>query len=62
MRFPTFAALLICASSLIAAEPKSLFDGKTLPGWEGDEKTWRVEDGAIVAGSLEVSVPRNEMQ
>jgi hypothetical protein len=27
---------------------KSLFDGKTLDGWDGDPKFWRVEDGAIV--------------
>src|SRR5687767_13497349 len=27
---------------------KDLFDGKTLAGWEGDEKYWRVENGAIV--------------
>ncbi len=53
--------LLFCGTlPILAAEPKSLFDGKTLAGWGGDEKTWRVEDGAIVAGSLEVSVPRNE--
>src|SRR5690242_15628813 len=25
-----------------------MFDGKTLDGWEGDPKYWRVEDGAIV--------------
>jgi len=43
------------------AEPKPLFDGKSLAGWEGDtEKTWRIEDGAIVGGSLETVVPRNE--
>jgi hypothetical protein len=24
-----------------------IFDGKTLQGWEGDPKYWRVEDGAI---------------
>ncbi len=43
------------------AEPKPLFDGKTLAGWEGEtDKTWRVEDGAIVGGSLETVVPRNE--
>ena len=42
-------------------KPKSLFDGKTFTGWEGDtEKTWRIEDGAIVAGSLTVQVPRND--
>src|SRR6476646_9386197 len=44
----------------LAGEPTTLFDGKTLTGWEGDAKTWRVEDGAIVGGSLETTVPRNE--
>lgn len=42
------------------AKPKALFDGKTLTGWEGDKKTWRIEDGAIVGGSLDSIVPRNE--
>jgi hypothetical protein len=43
------------------AEHKPLFDGKTLAGWEGEtEKTWRIEDGAIVGGSLDAVVPRNE--
>ena len=57
----TLACLaLVFPIPLFAAEPKSLFDGKTLTGWEGDEKTWRVEDGAIVGGSLEAVVPRNE--
>lgn len=55
---------IICGLLLMipafAAEPQSLFDGKTLKGWEGDEKTWRVEDGAIVGGSLDAIVPRNE--
>ena len=38
-----------------------LFDGKTFAGWEGDTtNTWRIEDGAIVGGSLDVMVPRNE--
>ena len=26
----------------------SIFDGKTLDGWEGDPKYWRVEDGCLV--------------
>ncbi len=38
----------------------ALFDGSTLEGWEGDEKSFRVQDGAIVGGSLERAVPRNE--
>jgi Domain of Unknown Function (DUF1080) len=38
-----------------------LFNGKDLTGWEGEtQKTWRVEDGAIVGGSLDAAVPRNE--
>ena len=27
---------------------KSIFDGKSLDGWSGDEELWRVENGAIV--------------
>jgi hypothetical protein len=46
---------------LMLAAPVPLFDGKTFDGWEGDtEKTWRIEDGSIVGGSLETNVPRNE--
>src|SRR5262252_4145244 len=29
----------------------SIFDGKTLGGWDGNPKFWRVEDGAIVGES-----------
>jgi hypothetical protein len=52
-------------SALIAAQPAktpvSLFDGKTFQGWEGDtEKTWRIENGALVGGSLTDTVPRND--
>jgi hypothetical protein len=28
-----------------------LFDGKTLEGWEGDRRLWKVEDGLIVGDS-----------
>jgi hypothetical protein len=54
--------LLIFAPASFAAdkEPVKLFDGKTLNGWEGDEKTWKVEDNCIVGGSLSDVVPRNE--
>lgn len=27
---------------------KSIFDGKTLKGWDGDPKYWRVENGSLV--------------
>jgi hypothetical protein len=55
-----FVLLLVASLPAFAGEPVSHFDGKTLKGWEGDEKTWRVEDGAIVGGSLDAVVPRNE--
>lgn len=59
--FLTGALFVALVAPVVAAEPKSLFDGKTLKGWEGEtEKTWRVEDNAIVAGSLDSVVPRNE--
>lgn len=36
-----------------------LFDGTTLSGWEGNTTVWRVQDGAIVGGSMEGN-PQNE--
>ncbi|OYV86295.1 MAG: hypothetical protein B7Z73_12010 [Planctomycetia bacterium 21-64-5] len=54
-------ALLPLALFLFATPPVSLFDGKTFHGWEGDTKnTFRIESGAIVGGSLDAKVPRNE--
>jgi hypothetical protein len=57
-------ALLVSVLSSVAAEKGkvvSLFDGKTFKGWEGDtNKTFRIEDGAIVAGTLRAKIPRNE--
>ncbi|MDB6070598.1 MAG: hypothetical protein JWL81_1769, partial [Verrucomicrobiales bacterium] len=52
----------------LAAEPPppaskaavSLFDGKSLDGWEGNPKIWRLEDGLITGGSLTEKVERNE--
>ena len=38
-----------------------LFDGRTFQGWQGDTvKTWRIEEGALVGGSLAEKVPHNE--
>lgn len=60
----TSLASLIVSALLLAcshAAPVPLFDGKTFAGWEGDTtKTWRIEDGAIVGGSLTEKVPHNE--
>jgi hypothetical protein len=53
--------LLALGSSAMAEEGFSpLFDGKTLAGWEGNEKMFRVEDGALVAGSQNEKIPHNE--
>jgi hypothetical protein len=55
--------VLALAASLISllAAPVPLSDGKTFQGWVGDtNKTWRIEDGAFVGGSLDKKVPRNE--
>ena len=61
------AALLLalagCAGQLQpegARGSTSLFDGATFRGWEGDTAgTWRIQDGALVGGSLTRQVPRN---
>lgn len=38
----------------------SLFDGKSLAGWDGDEKIWRVVEGAIAGGSLAEEMKENQ--
>jgi hypothetical protein len=56
-------AILVFWLTAAAAGPGewvSLFDGRTLDGWEGNREVFRVEEGAIVAGSLEHPIPRNE--
>lgn len=47
-----------CAADADGFRP--LFNGKTFDGWQGDLKTFRIEDGAIVGGSLAAPIPRNE--
>ncbi len=46
--------LLVFGSFTLHAEPPPpvgkttpMFDGKTLAGWEGNEKLWRVEDSGL---------------
>jgi hypothetical protein len=35
----------------------SIFDGKTLDGWEGDPKFWSVKDGAIAGETTKENQP-----
>jgi 3-keto-disaccharide hydrolase len=63
MRFLILILLLlpIALPSRAADKPVRLFDGKTFRGWEGDtNKSFRIQDGAIVGGTLEAKIPRNE--
>ena len=70
----SFLLVLVAVASLAfvgspltsAAEPAtveegfvSLFDGKSLEGWEGNEKIFRVEDEAIVGGTLKEKIAHN---
>jgi hypothetical protein len=64
LRLTTLALLIACSAPLLAADKEEgfapLFDGKTLAGWEGNEKMFHVADGAIVAGTLKEKIPQNE--
>ncbi|MDX1948466.1 MAG: DUF1080 domain-containing protein [Pirellulaceae bacterium] len=56
--------VIVLSRGLVAAEGETgfttLFDGKSLAGWEGNKEVFRVEDGAIVGGSLTGKVAHNE--
>ena len=49
----------IFATVVAAAAPTALFDGRTLDGWEGDAKWWRVQDGCLTGGSSTEKIPKN---
>lgn len=53
----------ICLSAtlpLLAQNSTPLFDGASLEGWEFSPDVWRVEDGAVTAGTGKDKIPRNE--
>jgi hypothetical protein len=62
-----WAMAMACAVVTAAEEPagneeqgEPLFDGESFEGWEGNLDWFRIEDGAIIGGSLEKKIPRNE--
>lgn len=62
---PFLVVLLLFKIPCVFAQPKAkqfhLFDGKTFKGLQGDTAhTWRIQDGALVGGSLSEKVPHNE--
>lgn len=60
MRLPSFLFFAFLSSTALHAEPVSLFDGKTLDGWDFDPAMWRVEDGCITGGSTTEKIKRND--
>src|SRR5262249_6558332 len=58
----TLITVLFVTALAAADEPgfKPLFEGKSLSGWEGNQSVFRVEEGAIVAGSRTEKVAHNE--
>ncbi len=55
--------IAILALALPAQAQKTvtrLFDGRTFAGWEGNLNNFRIEGGAIIAGTMKDKIPRNE--
>ena len=53
MRSAALTLLVACLSpAAFAADPAPFFDGKSLAGWEGLPKYWKVVDGAIVGSTM----------
>jgi hypothetical protein len=51
--------IISCEKQTESKSTIQLFDGKTFTGWEGDLNWFRIEQGAIVAGSLDKEIPHN---
>jgi hypothetical protein len=59
--FVLFVLEVPCSFAQSKGKQVRLFDGKTFAGWQGDTlHTWRIENGAMVGGSLSQTVPHNE--
>jgi hypothetical protein len=59
----SLSALFLVLASGVKSASKAipLFDGKTFRGWEGDaQKSFRIQTGSIVGGTLQDKIPHNE--
>ena len=54
------ALVLTAAADQTQSKRVAIFDGKTFAGWEGDLSIFRIKDRAIVGGTLERKIARNE--
>lgn len=59
LRLLSLIAALSTLTPSVRSAPVSLFDGKTLAGWDYDPKVWRVEDGVITGGSRTEKIREN---
>ncbi|MEX0678667.1 MAG: DUF1080 domain-containing protein [Pirellulales bacterium] len=59
----TLAVVVLLSGPTLAGDEagfEPLFDGRSFDGWEGNLAVFRIEDGAIVGGTLKERIPRNE--
>jgi len=54
------AGLLLAPSLAFQNKSIKIFDDKSFTGWEGNLSFFRIEQGAIVGGTMKDSIPRNE--
>ena len=57
---PIVLFVFVVVASVAAAKQIRLFDGKSFKGWNGDQKIFRIENGTIVAGSMQEKISQNE--
>lgn len=58
---PLTLLLIFPLVAMSASKPVALFDGKSFHNWEGDTvKSFRIQNGAIVGGTLQEKIPHNE--
>ncbi len=67
MIVPSIVLLAACvafgegnADKPAAPKPVAIFDGKTFEGWEGKLDIFRIQDGAIVGGTMKAPIKQNE--